>query len=56
MVWISLKVMKKAITFASKINTLIEFPVCRSFFKVEPESLKKWIRNGIYECIFKIYF
>lgn len=56
MAWISLRVMKKAITLSSKINTLTEFPVCRSFFNVEPESLKQWIRNGVCECISKTYF
>lgn len=52
--WNNLRVIKNAITPSSKINTLTEFPVCRSFFKVEPESLKQQIRNGVYK--FKIYF
>ena len=34
---------------------LIEFPVCKSFFKVEPRSLKQLIRNRVYKQIFKTY-
>lgn len=37
-------------TFVKRI-TLIEFPVCKSFFKVEPRSLKQLIRNRVYKYL-----
>lgn len=49
MALINLRTMQDAIAYSPKINTLIEFPVCRSFFKVEPGSLKHWVRNKVYK-------